>query len=83
MSAWTCVPVGAAHYWIAARGVAGDYQFRWMHVYPSDFEPECMAEALPAMRRLIADDAVRARAHRDWLDYMRLFDRGLAAEGAS
>lgn len=69
-------------YWSRATGYDGA-------VYDSDFEPECLFDTLPAMRLLIADDALRALAardrgprgdgHRHWVKYMQLFDLWWAA----
>jgi len=56
-------------------------------VVPSDFDEECMAEALPAIRRLIADDALRAWLDLDniaesWATFQRLTTLWQAAEEA-
>jgi hypothetical protein len=60
-------------------------------VVPSDFDEECMAEALPAIRRLIADDAVAAwvgwdqleHATANWSEVRRLVALWQAAKEAS
>lgn len=87
MSALTCCPAETVHYWCLVNyGYEGN-------VFPNtdtSFQPECLAEALPEMRRLIADDYLRARhafmdtaTERDLSELKRLDALWRAAEAAS
>ena len=58
MSVWTCLPCDAAGYWCEAEYGADWDAFTRIPVVAQEFDGVPLF-ALPAMRRLIADDAMR------------------------